>query len=516
MIANDYIQPFKLAAAISLFCVLPGFAVADSTSTDAARDLHHHQQRRHQDTLLVWAGDKAHKAPDFVAVVDFDPKSGTYGKVLRTVPLPAGTWQTPQLPTSPSAPWAAYNDDQGKLYGGAIGNEPHHVGVSADKKTFAAGGLLSILNGQNQTFFFDISNPRQPVFTSSEGSQSGESLEYASIADEFAPLANGNFLGTFMGSFSGNAPGRVLEYDNQHHLVGIWPDKQDSNLPAGFNPHGISINDEDNLLVTSDFICPIHTLFGHEHDGGNSDLFRGSVRYWDLATRQIKQTIPVGDGAAGTIAVQLIPEDSAHRSFASGVIDGKLYLIDPKANNGAGTATAVFDFNIAEGFQVSKATPPWPHLIRINKEGTRLFITLNYQGQHGKVALFDIHQPEHPKLLSVADLGEGSGPHFLELTDDEKRLVVTDYFLDENYGHDPATDTPVQNGIVSIEGDHKIHVLNIDDDKLVADSKFNLDFSKDITSIPGYAGQYPVDGRPHGFALLGSRKALDYSHHKDH
>jgi len=240
-------------------------------------------------------------------VVDFDPKSGTYGKVLRTVPLPAGTWQTPQLPTSSSAPWSAYTDAQGRLYGGAIGNEPHHVGVSADKKTFAAGGLLSILHSQNQTFFFDISNPRQPVFVASEGSRPGESLEYASIADEFAPLANGNFLGTFMGSFSGNAPGRVLEYDSQHHLVGIWPDKQDANIPAGFNPHGISVDEKDNLLVTSDFICPIHTLFGHEHDGGNSDLFRGSVRYWDLATRQIKQTIPVGNGAAGTIAVQLIP-----------------------------------------------------------------------------------------------------------------------------------------------------------------------------------------------------------------
>jgi len=178
------------------------------------------------------------------------------------------------------------------------------------------------------------------------------------------------------------------------------------------------------------------------------------------------------------------------------VIDGKLYLIDPSENQGAGAATVVYDFNTADGFQVPKATPPWPHLIRINKEGTRLFVTLNYQGQYGKVALFDIHQPKHPKLLSIADLGEGSGPHFLELTKDEKRLVVTDYFLDENYGHDSATDSPTQNGIVAIEGDHKIHVLNVEDDKLVADSKFNLDFSKDINNIPGFPASIRLTGAP--------------------
>jgi len=57
-------------------------------------------------TLLVWAGDQAHQAPDFVAVIDFDADSPTYGRILHTVPLPG-----------PSA----------------IGNEPHHVGLSTGR-----------------------------------------------------------------------------------------------------------------------------------------------------------------------------------------------------------------------------------------------------------------------------------------------------------------------------------------------------------------------------------------------
>ncbi len=84
-----------------------------------------------ENTLLVWAADKAHIAPDFVAVIDFDRDSPDYGRVLRTVPLSGAS---------------------------AIGNEPHHVGLSRDGRTMALGGLLSVLRGQDQVFFFDV-NP---------------------------------------------------------------------------------------------------------------------------------------------------------------------------------------------------------------------------------------------------------------------------------------------------------------------------------------------------------------------
>src|SRR6476620_2973638 len=91
--------------------------------------------KKPEETLLVWAADQAHLAPDFVAVIDFDASSPDYGKVLRTVPLSGAS---------------------------AIGNEPHHVGLSHDGRTMALGGLLSVLRGQDQVFFFDVSNPREP------------------------------------------------------------------------------------------------------------------------------------------------------------------------------------------------------------------------------------------------------------------------------------------------------------------------------------------------------------------
>ena len=82
-----------------------------------------------------------------------------------------------------------------------------------------------------------------------------------------------------MGGANGAQPGRVVEYDAGTALVQTWP----ITPPAdGFNPHGISIDEAHNLMVTSDFICPLRTL--HVHGGDAADL-RGSVRVWDLARR---------------------------------------------------------------------------------------------------------------------------------------------------------------------------------------------------------------------------------------
>jgi len=392
-----------------------------------------------EDTLLVWASDKAHVGPDFLAVIDFDPDSPQYGDVLRTVPLTGA---------------------------GAVGNEPHHVGLSRDGRTLALGGLLSVLRGQDQVFFFDVGDPRNPTFIRSDNPPG------ASITDEFAPLANGGFLVTFMGGGNGAAPGRVVEYNAATGFVQSFPATPPDD---GFNPHGISLDEAHNLMVTSDFICPLRTLHVH---GGDIALVRGSVRVWDLAQRTITRTIAVGSPAspAGTMEVQLIPGDRRLRAFTAGMIDGKLYLVDTQD----GTATPVFDF----GALAVGGVPAMPQLLKMNRAGTRLFVTLNGAG---KVVMFDIGQPRRPKLLSVVDLGADSGPHFLRLTSDERRLVVTDYFLVEDLA---------PGGIVNVEGDHKIHVIDVRDDRLELDRDFDVDFDRDIPTGPA---------RPHGVVTLSAR-----------
>jgi hypothetical protein len=122
-----------------------------------------------------------------------------------------------------------------------------------------------------------------------------------------------------------------------------------------------------------------------------------------------------------------------------------------------------------------------PQLLKTNLEGTRLFVTLNGAG---KVVMFNIARPDRPQVMSVVDLGPDSGPHFLRLTSDEKRLVVTDYFLVEDLA---------PGGIVNVEGDHKIHVINVYGNRLELDTAFDVDFDRDIDTGPA---------RPHGVVLF--------------
>ena len=375
--------------------------------------------------LFICAGDQARKSPDFLAVIDFNEKSPHYGKVIATAPFGAPD---------------------------ATGNEPHHIGLSADGKTLACGGLLSVLKGQKEVFFFDVSNPHDPKFIAAARPP------LSSITDEFHALPSGGFLVTMMGGAQGHAPGRVVEFDHNLKLVKEYPEDPPK---EGFNPHGISLRPEVDLMVTSDFVCPTTTL---NMAPGNID-FRGSVRVWDLKKKQILRSITIP--GAGTIDVKLIPGDAKHRGFTASMLDDHLYVL----NTGNGTAQAVFDFStISAG--------GWPQLMRITQDGKRLFVSMN---QAGKVAMLDTSDPEHPTLIKALDLGAGSGPHYIALSADEKRLVVSDYFLNED-----------SLGKVHAEGDHKIHVAVVSENDLVLDHRFVLDFNTAFPTGPA---------RPHGVAI---------------
>ncbi|HYX42575.1 MAG TPA: selenium-binding protein SBP56-related protein, partial [Pyrinomonadaceae bacterium] len=336
--------------ALKVYSSRTNAAQADGRAQQAENEERDEQDERPEKYLFVWAGDQARMNPDFLAVINFDEESANYGKVINTLPLPQP---------------------------GATGNEPHHVGLSRDGKTLACGGLLSVLKGQKEVFFFDVSNPTAPRFLSAADPPQ------SAITDEFYALADGGFLVTMMGGAAGHAPGRVAEFTSDLQLVAEYPARPPDD---GFNPHGISVRPELNLMVTSDFICPATTLHAMP---GDLEL-RGSVRVWDFHARKILRTIKLPD-SAGTIDVKLIPGDEQARAFTAGMIDDKLYLLD----TGQGTATPVFDFStIAAG--------GWPQLMRMTQDGKRLFISLNLAG---KVVMFDTSNPRRPRVLKVLDLG---------------------------------------------------------------------------------------------------------------
>ena len=277
------------------------------------------QERDHrkgkEKTLYIWAGDQAHKAPDFLAVIDFDEESADYGKVIKTVPLPPP---------------------------GNIGNEAHHCHLNSTGKLLGCGGLLSVLKGQNGIFFFDVSEARNPRFLFS-----AKAVE-SSITDDFLPTENGGFLITQMGVGRRRSPRPRRGIRRQLHFVGnhfgeisMFQEFPKTPPVDGFNPHGISARPDLNVMMTSDFILPSSTLTGSRGPelarfGAHLELSRSADWPSTINLVLARRRTRAGhhgreDAAQGSAPVSATPRGCSTDTFT---------LIDPVA----GTGVAAFDW----------------------------------------------------------------------------------------------------------------------------------------------------------------------------
>jgi selenium-binding protein 1 len=268
-----------------------------------------------------------------------------------------------------------------------------------------------------------------------------------------------------MGSASGGDPGRVAEFDRRLRLGGEHPA-----IPPidGFNPHGISADFERNLMVTSDFILPGSTLNVWP---GPVEL-RGALRFWDLAHREIVRTVFLPE-AFGTMDVKLIPGDPHGRAVTANMFSGLVYTVDPT------------DGGVVQSFDCEDIVPHVPvpvrggmvQLLAMPRRGDRLIFA---SFQAGQVGMLDITDRNRFTQKAVVSFGLDSGPHAILLSQDDSRLVVSDYFLDQD-GF----------GRIHFEGDHRVHVVRVTRDTLEVDPRFALDFDT--------AFERPA--RPHGMAM---------------
>jgi selenium-binding protein 1 len=156
------------------------------------------------------------------------------------------------------------------------------------------------------------------------------------------------------------------------------------------------------------------------------------------------------------------------------MFEGILYLVDTKA----GTAKAVFDCNTLVPHIAVPVRGGMAQLLDMPQSGDRLLFTLF---QAGQVVMLDITDPEHPFQAGIVNLGVNTGPHMLMLTHDDNRLVVSDYFLNED-----------DFGKIHFEGDHHVHVFKVLKDRLQLDPRFDVDFNTAFPTGPA---------RPHGFDM---------------
>jgi hypothetical protein len=271
----------------------------------------------HHEYLLVWAGDSnaadttgsdvqgTHvgvnpvkltnedavddpPGPDFLAVIDADRDSPTYGKVLNTATV-----------------------------GPLEENEPHHMQYIWHKgDRIFAGGLFS-----SATYVFDVSSLPQIKLA---GVSLPTDTKCGSIPDAFWTLPDGTAYGTYMGgpvapgpcaytdgqtrigNGYGGSPGEIVHFGKDGQVLSEEPAASNGdefpdiclNVPAipnqstCANPHGIQARPDLERMVTSDYAEPRNIVLDPVKPESNL-VFRSTVRIFDIRKENDPKLISV-------------------------------------------------------------------------------------------------------------------------------------------------------------------------------------------------------------------------------
>jgi selenium-binding protein 1 len=195
---------------------------------------------QHESVLYVWSSDADQNDPDFLAVIDANPTSSTYGTIIATAPT--------------SAP----------------ANEAHHFGYTVNADRIFAGGLFS-----NRLFIYDVAtDPKHPKLVKTVpdlAASTGFSGPHTFYA------VPGGVMIAMLGAKDGGAPGALVQLDNDGNFVKA--------LPAPKYMYDVGIKPELNLILTSSWAHP------HAVKAGNTpmDQVGDEVVAWDYKTGKVLQ-----------------------------------------------------------------------------------------------------------------------------------------------------------------------------------------------------------------------------------
>jgi selenium-binding protein 1 len=316
--------------------------------------------------LYVYSVDADAKDNDFLAVIDVNLASPTYGRVLTTVDI------------------------------GSAGNEPHHMGFTDDRTKIWAGTLLS-----KRLFILDVaSDPAQPRIVKTIDDITAVTGLHGPHTYYALP---GRMLITFLSSADGNPPGGMAEFTNDGQLIRVF--KNPANAPYAYD---VAVKPELNRMITSSFTVlrnyakPLAQW--DMKDGGNALLV------WDFKERKVLQTL-VTDPVPLEVRWSLKP--------------GRAY---GWTNSALGDSIWFFSQGKDGRFSAKKAADLGkgclPADLRQSPDDRYLYVSCFMKSE---IQAWDVSVPDRPRLHD--SVVPGVSPNMMHVTSDGKRMYVSNSLL---------------------------------------------------------------------------------------
>ena len=316
--------------------------------------------------LFAWAGDVSHKSNDFLAVIDADPGSVSYGHLITT----------------------AVTDQ--------VSMQVHHT-----EYTMPEGGLLFANDHlAGRTFVFDLRDPLSPKVAVSITDMAGYVHPHS-----FLRLSNGHVLASFQhilhtssDMHMGNSGG-LVEIDDEGHIIRAASSADPAFPDALLMPYSLVVLPEIDRVVVTNSSMHDEDPHGHTYQVWRlSDLKLLNTEYFDTGGRRYGEIDPEEPrrGPDGSVFVQTLA-CGIERITDIATTHPKSQLVHVFPGASCGVPTIV-------GHYLIQSVP----------------VT------HGLIVL-DIANPSKPVEVSRLTIEDAFMPHWTGWDARTQRLVVTGY-----------------------------------------------------------------------------------------
>jgi selenium-binding protein 1 len=341
-------------------------------------------------------------APDFVAVVDVDPESASYGEITDRIDLPN------------------------------VGDELHHFGWNACSSSCHVGGLERRYlvvpgNRSSRIHVVDTEDREHPELTKVI------EPEEVHAHDLSAPhtvhcIGGGTVMISMLGNAEGELPGGFLELDEDLEVTGRWdpPGEIEFNYDFWYQPR-------HDVMISSEWAAPSTYQPGFDLADVEAGEYGSKLNFWSWEDRTVEQTIDLGEEGLIPLEVRFLHTPEHAHGFVDAALSSNVFHFWKR--DGEWRAEKVIDFESREMEGWDIPVPALPTDILLSLDDRYLF---GSNWLHGEVWMYDVSDPKNPQHADSISIGgyfgdvrevQGrelvAGPQMIQLSLDGTRLYWT-------------------------------------------------------------------------------------------
>lgn len=340
---------------------------------------------------------------DYMATIDVDPKSKTYGEVV-------GRFAMPQS-----------------------GDELHHYGWNSCSSCHGEGHRRYLIIpglASGNIYIVDAIDPKN--LRLSKTISGDEIAKKANLATPHTVhcRSDGVIMISMLGDAKGNAPGGFLEIDQEFNVIGHW---EASRRGMNFN-YDFWYQPRQNVMVSSEWAAPNTVKAGFRLEDVQNGKYGKQLHFWNWQEKKIDQSLDLGENGLIPLEVRFHHNPDSSHGFVGAALSSGIFHWHKQADRWVAEKVIQVEPIETEGWPF-----PVPGLI------TDLVLSLDDRylyfsnWLHGDIRQYDISDPSNPRLVGQVWLGgvtghqsdwtgnplADGGPQMLQLSLDGKRLYVT-------------------------------------------------------------------------------------------